>query len=191
MYIKRPTSVHFKAFKNGEVYVYAADVLYCIRPFLANTTFFINLPFESWYSFSGDGFKILNTTPLINSNIIIDLPPPERSREFGINKITVDNLSNSPARIYTDTGIIVLNPKFFSYPIEQKLFILLHEVGHFYYKTEWKADQYAAHHYLKIGLNPSQAFKSLAGILHETRKDGTPNEINIDRIQRIYNLLAL
>lgn len=189
--LKGNLSQHFRSFENGFINVYRNGLLYCEKPFLKNTAFYINLPFEGFYSFSGYGFIVMETTPLIYSDIKISLPEPERNpASFGIAKVNVDNLSNSPARIAVDKNLIILNPKFFNYPVEIRFFILLHEVGHHFYKTEWKCDQYAAHHFLKMGLNPSQAFESLAGVLHETKKDGSINEINRDRNQRIYNLLS-
>lgn len=191
MYVTNPVSQHFRTTKSGLLTVFCRGLLMCERPFNANTTFYVNLPFSGFYSFSGDGFVKMGTTPLIKSELNITLPPPERVRNFGVNKITFDNLSNSPARIYTTENTIVLNPKFLSYPIEIRLFILLHEVGHFYYKTEWKCDQYAAHHFLQMGCNPSQAFDSLAGVLHTEKADGTTNFINMDRVNKIYKLLTI
>ena len=184
-------SQHFKALENGFVNVYRNGLLYCEKPFLKNTLFYINLPFDGFYSFSGFGFFAMGQTPLIKSNITINLPEPERNKpNFGISKVSIDTLSTSPARIAVDKNIIILNPKFFNYPVEIRFFILLHEMGHFFYSTEWKCDQYAAHHFLKMGLNPSQAFESLAGVLHETKQDGTINEVNKDRNKRIYKLLT-
>jgi hypothetical protein len=184
-------SQHFRAVENGFVNVYRNGLLYCEKPFLKNTLFYINLPFNGFYSFSGFGFVLMETTSLIYSDIKINLPEPERNAQsFGISKVSIDNLSTSPARIAVDKNLVILNPKFFKYPVEIRFFILLHELGHYFYKTEWKCDQYAAHHFLKMGLNPSQAFASLAGVLHETKADGTINQVNKDRNERIYNLLA-
>jgi hypothetical protein len=69
------------------------------------------------------------------------------------------------------------------YPIEVRLFILLHEVGHFYYSEEWKCDAYAAYHFLEWGCNPSQAFEALAGVLHD-------NKTNDDRINKIFKTIS-
>lgn len=191
MITTQPTAQHFRAVKDGSIYVYGNGVLYCERPFFKGQLFFINLPFAASYSFSGDGFEIMKQTGLIISDINISLPEPERNKQFGILKVTVDSLSNSPARIYTDKKIIVLNPKFFNYSAEVKIFILLHELGHYYYATEWKCDQYAAHHFLKMGCNPSQAFESLAGVLHTEDANGNAIKQNNDRINRIYSLLTI
>lgn len=190
MVLISPISQHFRAIANGFINVYRNGLLYCERPFLNGQLFYINLPFDGSYSFSGNGFVFMQQTELIKNQQRFNLPKPERTKYFGVNKILVDTLSTSPARIATDKNIIILNPKFFDFSVEVKLFILLHEVGHFYYKTEWKCDQYAAYHFLEMGCNPSQAFESLAGVICEHRPDGTPNEINQDRIKKIYNLLA-
>ena len=63
------------------------------------------------------------------------------------------------------------------------MFILLHEVGHFFYTEEYKCDTFAAFHFLDMGFNPSQAFESLAGVLHEGKR-------NDERIDNIFKLLA-
>lgn len=183
-------SQHFIGTENGKITVFRNGTLHCEKPFNKGA-FYLNLPLPGHYSFSGFGFDVGNQTPLIKSILDISLPQPERVRKFGINDIHYDNNSNSPARIYSALGVIVLNPKFDTYANEIKLFILLHEVGHFYYKTEWKCDMYAAYHFINtFNCNPTQAFESLAGVLHDTKPDGTPHEINNDRIKRIYNLLS-
>jgi len=48
------------------------------------------------------------------------------------------------------------------------MFILLHEYGHMFYKTEHKTDCYALKKYLQMGLPPSMAFYALAKVLHDT-----------------------
>jgi hypothetical protein len=192
MVTKAPLTVVFKADDfGGHIWIYANGQLYYERAFLPKSEFYINLPFAASYFFSGFGFTFLRTEPIKLVSENVPLPEPERDGvNFGINKITVDSLKETPARIYTNEKVIVLNPKFFNYPIEVRLFILLHEVGHFYYKTEWKCDQYAVHHFLKMGCNPSQSFESLAGVLHTTDKNGFENITNIDRINRIYKILT-
>ena len=192
MKITRPSSIFFKSVENGILKLYANGKLYCERPHKKGQTFKINVPFGGQYLHNEalDGAQFYKLTPIQKDNRIISLPEPERNKKAYIKSIFFDNQKDTPARIYTDLNTIVVNNKFFNYPIEVRFFILLHEVGHFYYKTEWKCDQFAAHHYLKIGFNPSQAFESLAGVLHETKQDGTENTQNTERINRIYQLLS-
>lgn len=183
-------SLFFRAVKNASIAVYGNGVLYYQNRFEAGRVFKINLPFAASYQFTGDGWEFLKTTPIQKTVRNIVLPPPERDKIQFIKDVRIDNLSKSPARIYTDKHTIVLNPKFYNYSVEVRLFILLHELGHFYYKTEWKCDTYAAYHFLKFGCNPSEAFMSLAGVLHEKNSDGTTNERNEHRIENIFNLLS-
>jgi len=183
-------SLFFKASEKAQIAVYGNGVLYYSNCYEAGRVFKINLPFAASYQFTGFGWEFLKTTPLQKTVRNIVLPPPERDKIQGIKKVLIDNLSNSPARIYTDKQTIVLNPRFYNYSAETRLFILLHELGHFYYKTEWKCDTYAAYHFLTFGCNPSEAFMSLAGVLHEKNSDGTTNQRNEDRIQNIFNLLS-
>jgi len=180
---------HFKGFENGNIVVFRNGNLHCEKPFVKGN-FYLNLPLAGHYSFSGFGFETTKLTDLIKSNLVINLPSPERVRKFEINDISFDNESNSPARIYTTKGIIKLNEKFRNFSNEMKLFVLLHECGHFYYSTEWKCDAYAAYHFIHTyNCNPTQAFESLAGVLRPLKADGTPHTENEQRINRIYNLL--
>lgn len=139
--------------------------------------------------FNMDGAQIVDITDIQIKKFNIPLPAPERNKNAYVKDIFFEDKGSSPARIFTDLNTIVVNKDFFNYPIEVRYFILLHEVGHFFYSTEWKCDQYAAYHFTKIGFNPTQAFESLAGVLHTESADGEPNERNKDRIEKIYNLL--
>jgi hypothetical protein len=192
MKIARPSSLYFKSNENGVLKLYANGKLYCERPHKKGQIFKINVPFNGDYTHNEalDDAQFFKVTPIEKDNRAISLPEPERNKKAYIKSIFFDNQKETPARIYTDLNTIVVNHKFFNYPIEIRFFILLHEVGHFYYSTEWKCDQFAAHHFLKIGFNPSQAFESLAGVLHETKQNGTENTQNTDRINRIFNLLS-
>lgn len=189
MIIDKPTTQHFKANQRGLITVYRNGNLYLSKPF-ESESFYLNFPFAGHYQFTGFGFIPTHQTPQVIPPPPFTLPKPERTRVFGVNKILFDDSHSSPARIYTHNGTVVLNSKFNDYTGEIKLFILLHECGHFYYKTEWKCDLYAAYHYLyTYGCNPSNAFDALAGVLKTERADGTTHEENKERIQKIYNLL--
>jgi hypothetical protein len=190
IFTTRPQRAYFLASADTDIITWLNSSRYNEKPVKAGE-FYINLPFPGNYNFTGDKFEFVRVedfTPSIPANFP-PLPAPDRKKIFGIHEIKVDNKSNSPARIYTDKGIITLNPRFFYYPGEIKLFILLHELGHFYYTEEWKCDMYAAYHYLQMGCNRSNAFDALAGVIHTEKKDGTPHIINRDRILKIYNLL--
>lgn len=79
---------------------------------------------------------------------------PKFERDLGIPKsniLIVDHLS-SKAKIYHESGIIVLD-KSLSIKLSDsaKLFILLHERGHNYYKSEDSCDIYASQIMRKLG----------------------------------------
>lgn len=177
-----PQTIIFAAPSKGVANIYFNGKLFAVKPFEGGQ-FKYNLPDAGKYFIkASQGLKIVKIGPLQIVEKNIALPIADRNKTEGIKNVYFDNESNSPARIQTDKQIILVNKQFFNYPIEVRIFILLHEVGHFYYSEEWACDTYAAHHFLKMGYNPSQAFESLAGILH-------PNQRNDDRIENIYNLL--
>lgn len=189
-HIKQPTRLKVDAgqpgtlfvWKNGEPYTYIQH---------QDGTFFVNLPFPGVYKFTQDGkCRVIEAGPIPPVNPPFSLPQPERKRIPGISEIFYDNSNPyTPARINTLTQKVILSPKFFDYPAEIKYFILLHEYGHFFYKTEWKCDQFAAFHYLKTGCNRSAAFAALNDVLHLETPDGTPHRLNQQRVNRIYKLL--
>jgi hypothetical protein len=99
------------------------------------------------------------------------LPEPDRNR-FKPFKI-VDNftLNGSPARIFTGEGIIERGRSFYDLPEPIRVFILLHEVGHFHYSKEEDADLFALVHYLKMGYNRSMAFYALSQVLKKSDRN--------------------
>lgn len=179
--ISKPSTIFLTAAAPGAVKIYCNGKLYAEKP--ATKNFKFNLPYENTYIFDGPRLEIKNITPLQKVIKTIELPTPDRNKEFGVKEILYNNESTSPARIFTNEQIICVNKKFFDYPIEVRMFILLHEVGHFFYTEEWKCDTFAAFHFLDMGFNPSQAFESLAGVLHQGKR-------NDERIENIFKLLS-
>jgi hypothetical protein len=179
--ISKPSTIFLTAANPGAVKIYCNEKLYAERPAAKNFKF--NLPYANNYIFSGVPLEIQDIKPLQKVIKTIELPTPDRDKPFGIKDIVYNNDSTSPARIFTNEQIICVNKKFFDYPIEVRMFILLHEVGHFFYTEEWKCDTFAAYHFLDMGFNPSQAFESLAGVLHEGKR-------NDERIENIFKLLS-
>lgn len=151
------------------------------RNFKKPQKFAVNLPREGSYSFTGSEVK--NVLPLVPNAITFELPTPEREGLFKPFKIVENNdqkqMKGTPARIFTEAGVIEVSDKFKSLPPQIRLFILLHEMGHFFYKTEWKTDTFALYYYLKMGYNSSQALYALTRILHPTQR-------NFDRIQKLF-----
>lgn len=122
--------------------------------------------------------------PLEISKTIDFLPEKERDLKTDLN-ILGKTLERTPARIYAHYGVIEYDKdKFAALPIPFKVFILLHEIGHFFYVTEWKADLFALYHFSRLGYNPSNAFYCLSAILNEPN-----NEQQHERIQNLYNAI--
>lgn len=127
--------------------------------------FEVNLPRAGEY-FLEDNCTINEIFDLIKKEPNFELPTPERQRYKPFKIVKNKHLKNTPARIYTNMGIIETGSKFQTYPPQTRLFILLHELGHFFYKTEWKTDLFALYYYQKLGYNSSQAFYSLSRVLN-------------------------
>lgn len=180
--ISKPKTIYFECAQPCALKVYCNGLLYAEKP-LNKGPFKFNLPIENTYIFDAGSIKLIDVKPLKKVQKTIELPTPDRNKTEFIRDIFYDNDRTSPASINTDEKIILVNKKFFSYPIEVRMFILLHEVGHFFYTEEYKCDTFAAYHFLDIGFNPSQAFESLAGVLHENKR-------NDHRIDNIFKLLS-
>ena len=109
---------------------------------------------------------------------------PERQREKPIQIVFNPELdeNSTPARIFTELGVIEIGKKFLPLPPQQKMFILLHEYGHLFYKDEHKTDIYALKNYLQLGFNPSQAFRALSEVLHRSPE-------NLKRIEGLFKAM--
>jgi hypothetical protein len=96
----------------------------------------------------------------------------EVERSFSLNDIVVqhvDSIPHTPARIFTSgerKGTIQINDEAFNEMSQPtRLFILLHELGHYYFKTEALADKFALHTFLNMGYNYSSALAALTNVL--------------------------
>lgn len=84
------------------------------------------------------------------------LPKPERIIKIP-NKIKLIEATNpNKATINPSKGLIVADPSILRSNRVTRAFVLLHELGHHYYVTESKADEFAIYHCIKLGFNPSQ-----------------------------------
>ncbi len=86
------------------------------------------------------------------------LPFAERVLDIPELNITVQENPHK-CTVFFNTGDIIIDPSMASLAKPNLLHILFHELGHFYYKTEWKCDIFACRQILKIGYNPSQCLK--------------------------------
>lgn len=92
-------------------------------------------------------------------------PTAERDR-FKQSEIVFNNqLKETPCRIYTDLGIIEVGYSFYQYPEPVRLFLLLHEQGHYFYLSELKCDIYAMINFLRMGYNRATAFYTLQSVM--------------------------
>jgi hypothetical protein len=115
-------------------------------------------------------------------NLSISLPPFERDRVKDIKIICNPDLTGTPARIFSFDGIIEKGRELYRYPKPMRVFFLLHEVGHLYYKTEKFCDLFALVHFLQMGYNMSTAMYCLTNVLKRTPQ-------NNERVVYIYNHL--
>lgn len=156
---------------------------------------------------SSTNFEIVKIVPIEIPENLPDFPKYDRDeiKDFTI----VDNplLQGSPARIFAKTGVIEKGKNFYKLPKPLRVFILLHEIGHFFYgvtnkdiekaekmsvfegkeflrqkrqEGEKKCDAFALIHYLQMGYNRSMAFNALSTILHRSQN-------NIDRVKHLLN----
>lgn len=108
---------------------------------------------------------------------------PEREKNIPHKPIKLKynpDLKHSPARIDVNTGEIQYGDYYLTLPILWQEFILLHEIGHHFYKTEEYCDLYALKNYIENYGNPSQAFYSLAKVFKRP-------EFQKSRISNIYS----
>lgn len=145
----------------------------------------VNIPELGHYYFSDSPTLI---KPIEYNKKDIQLPKKERNdtTPFDFDLIIKrEDIGKSPARIFRQYGIIETGDNFENMNVQERMFILLHEIGHFYYQTESKCDTFAAKYYLLLGYNPSQAVNCL---IKTFTKNGA---ITTEQEQRINNLIEL
>lgn len=82
-----------------------------------------------------------------------------------INKVTSSFLGNTPAAVNLDNGDLYLNTDVWNaLPKEHKVFILLHEAGHYLLQTEdeHEADAFAFENYSKLGYSLKESIFALS-----------------------------
>lgn len=117
---------------------------------------------------SSSDYAISKIVPIETPSTYPKLPPAQRSRFKDVTYVFNPNLQGTPARIFTDTGIVEHSPLYYSYPKPIRLFIDLHESGHLFYSSEIYCDLWALINYLRMGYNRSMAYYTLAQILKVT-----------------------
>ncbi len=131
-------------------------------------------------------YDVVSQGPVKTTGHDIDLAIPERFRYRDIVVVHNPYLNGTPARIFTNAipAKIEVGNKFYRFPKQVRMFILLHEYGHLFYATEWKVDLFALKMFLQMGYNGSQAFYALSMVLGNS-------EQSKDRIRRLFNSLKV
>lgn len=121
----------------------------------------------------------IKISPLSITPLNIVLPTQDRNEMKQFKIIFNPNLKGTPARNYFIKGIIEVGEIFKKqiYPI--RVFILLHEVAHFYYEDEETADLFAAKKFVDMGFNNSTAFYALRNVLNFESKRNKQRLINL------------
>lgn len=122
-------------------------------------------------SYTGNNFDILKVVPIEIPNTLPRLPAANRDRWKKTTLKFNPHLQDTPCRIFTESGIIEISHYFYSLPKPIRLFLLLHEKGHFFYTSEFDCDLYALVNYLRMGYNRNMAFYSLASILKRSNSE--------------------
>lgn len=137
-----------------------------------------NVPNEGVY-YTDNEIEVLKQVDIEIPELSFTLPKYERDRIKDFVIIDNPNLHNTPARVFTFDGVIEKGSRFNSYTKPMRVFFLLHEVGHFYYKTEEYCDLFALVHFLQMGYNMSTAMYCLTKVLRK-------NDQNVKRVMFIY-----
>lgn len=96
------------------------------------------------------------------------LPAKERHKKIPNNLEIVYGNNPHKASIYFEKHMILLDYGIKKLSKPQKTNIILHELAHYYYKTEKYCDLWAAREMLVQGYNPSQIFFSIYGTLNNS-----------------------
>jgi hypothetical protein len=113
--------------------------------------FYFNLP-------KGNYFTMNEIKPL-KKPVFVSIPklPKKEKKQSLPDSIKVYYLENpNKASIITSINTIQVDPKILKLSLPSIVFVLFHELGHYFYKDEKKCDLFAAVQMLKRGFNPSQ-----------------------------------
>lgn len=135
---------------------------------------YFNLPKGIYYTFC----NIQKLSEPIKQALPI-LPKPEKKVPFKKIRVKVGENKNK-ATINISTGEVLLDKNIFDAKKQVSTFILLHEIGHFFYYSEEKCDLFAAYFMLKNGYNRTQIAHAIdAGLSSRSdcRKKQLFNEI--------------
>lgn len=183
--VKEPSTIYISfTCPLQQVNVFFKDQIYFFRVLNGKYT---NIKFNVCHAgtYKTDRGIIDKIVPIEIEPLNFDLPVPDRNRmkEFKIIHNPNLPLTGTPARNFTHKGIIETGLKYKTLPFPIRLFILLHEIAHFYYKDEEKCDLWAAKMYVQKGYNNSMAYYSLSMVLN------CVTDRNQDRLKNLFNHL--
>lgn len=88
----------------------------------------------------------------------IELPKPQVLKKMPEKFKIIYSANPNKCTVFIDKGLIVFDNFFKTVFPFVRYFILLHELGHYFYKTEKFCDLFAAKNMLERGYNPSQIY---------------------------------
>ena len=116
----------------------------------------------------------LPTLPKRQKNI----PIPARLKQMRVK------IGRNPNKASVIVGVhsVLVDPAIFALPLPNIIFVLFHEIGHYYFKSEEFCDLFAARQMLRLGYNPTQCSTAIIGTLSE-RAEGRKNCL----VQKLFN----
>lgn len=132
-----------------------------------------NLPIGTYYVAQG---KFTQKPSPVNYPMAA-LPPTERTKQSNPENFDIKFVENPhTGSVFWDVRNIYLDNSLKDLPLPCLVFVLYHEYGHRYYKTEKYCDLYARNKMLEAGYNPSQIGE---GILHTLAAKQFPRMLDV------------
>lgn len=126
------------------------------------------------YRFDGSFIKLDKPVEMPN------FPLPPKERHYPQKRYQI-KFGDNPHKcsIFYAPGIILFDNSLKDAPLYIKYGIYFHELGHLFYKSEHKADMYAAKKMLEYGFNPSQVGRVGLMTLSNNSFDRKVNMVNV------------
>jgi hypothetical protein len=125
-------------------------------------------------------FEVVKETGIEIPDSFPRLPNADRDRWKPVKLVHNPSMkTTTPIRIFTDSGVIEANDRFFGFIRPVRIFLFLHEKGHLFYSKEEDCDLYALVNFLRMGYNQSTAYYTLRNVLSRTDE-------NLKRLKTIF-----
>lgn len=147
-----------------------------------------NIPLPGDYD-ANVPFEIVKISPIEIPFLALPvLPQADRNRWTDNPEIVFNpTLSNTIARNFTESGTIEVGPRFEQLISPMKIFIIDHELGHFFYSDEFNADLFALVNFVRKGYNVSTAYYTLEKYLNKSKLQVNRLKDMFDKINTIQN----